>query len=381
MNNPWHLIFAQHLDRRGWLSAQDLALRLLPAGCARTIVNEWCCEVALQADLMVLRGELVAAVVGTERLYRLGRRFPLALRAKDLPSATAPSRTSRRTAEAAFTLMLAACAHQAPQPLPSYFQGEDGPLPARRLDQFGLTQGAVYRFCTDDCPAPTPKRWASATPFAPIEPVASSPLAPTETSAPNGNAVPNVSTLVRERIAAQLLGQGSARRAPEPVKAPKGTTRDSGAGTIEPTVRPSGSEAKLPPAVPRAQTTTPASATADTPAALLEAWLVAWRSRDTDAYFALYAPHYIPQDGSRYADWQRRRGAALARTTRIEAKIDAHSVRVSGNRASVRFWQTYASPRFKSRVLKSLELVREGDAWKIRRERVISLSSDAALRT
>lgn len=381
MHNPWHLIFAQHLDRSSWRSAHELASRLLPTGCAEAILDEWRCEVALQADLMVLRGELVSYMVGTERRYRLGRRFPLGLRPTARPSRAAPPRTSRRAATAAVTLMLAACAHQGPPPLPNYFEGEAGPLPARRLDQFGLTQGAVYRFCTDDCPAPTPKRWASASPFAPVDPIAASPLPPADSNSVTGNAAPIVSTLVRERIAAQVLRQTQSASPPEPAKAAKGPARDSGAGSTEPAVRSSNGEAKLPPVTPRAQITSPANVAPETPAALLETWLAAWRDRDADAYFALYAPHYMPQDGSRYTDWQRRRGAALARTTRIEAHVDAHSVRVSGNRASVRFWQTYASPRFKSRVLKSLELVREGNEWKIRRERVIPLAAGTAVRT
>lgn len=379
MHNSWHLVFAQHLDRSTWLSADDLARRILPAGCAAHIVVDWSEEIALQADLMVLRGELVSAPLGAERLYRLGKRFPRALYAVRRSHVVGQARAPRRAAAAAVCLMLAACAHQTPPPLPGYFAEEPGPLPARRLEQFGLTQGAVYRFCTDDCPAPTPKRWASATPFAAIEPIAAAPLAPAETSGATESPAPNVSTLVRERIAAQLLRQAQGGRAADPAKAPKGATREGGAAPNEPSVRSSGGEAKTP-AAPRAQTATPTSAAADSPAALLEAWLAAWRDRDANAYFALYAPHYIPQDGSRISDWQRRRGAALARTTRIEVQIAAYSVRVSGTRASVRFWQTYASPRFKSRVLKSLELVREGSKWKIRRERVIPLASNIAVR-
>lgn len=67
-------------------------------------------------------------------------------------------------------------------------------------------------------------------------------------------------------------------------------------------------------------------------------------------------------------DFKRQRRAVIMRAGQIKVVVDLVKVDEQLSRADIRFWQTYESTTFKSRVLKSLELVKvEGD-WRIHRD-------------
>lgn len=114
------------------------------------------------------------------------------------------------------------------------------------------------------------------------------------------------------------------------------------------------------------------------PRELLSAWANAWSNRDTDRYFALYAKDFVPYHLPSRADFVARRGSAISTARSIEIKVEPVAVIVRGERATIRFWQVYQSPRFKSRIQKALELVRDGDGWKIHRERLVHYAAPAA---
>lgn len=119
---------------------------------------------------------------------------------------------------------------------------------------------------------------------------------------------------------------------------------------------------------------TPATATAGSPEALLAAWADSWSAKDADSYFALYAPDFEPTYGPTRsaAVFTASRRSTMSRPGAIAVSVEVVGIEPQRHgRMSIRFWQSYQSPSFKSRVMKSLELVDVGGEWKIRRERLI----------
>jgi len=108
------------------------------------------------------------------------------------------------------------------------------------------------------------------------------------------------------------------------------------------------------------------------PREFLNTWASAWAARDVQTYFRLYAADFVVPDGLRAATWQARRAAIMTQASNIEISLEITSVLVSAKRASLRFWQRYRSPTFRSRVLKSVDLVKHQGTWKIRAERVVT---------
>ena len=61
----------------------------------------------------------------------------------------------------------------------------------------------------------------------------------------------------------------------------------------------------------------------------------------------------------------------MTRAPSIKVGVEVVKVEEKDGKATVRFWQHYDSKTFKSRVMKSLELVKVDGDWRIRRERLI----------
>ena len=101
----------------------------------------------------------------------------------------------------------------------------------------------------------------------------------------------------------------------------------------------------------------------------VERWAQAWRSRNADAYLAFYAGSFQPQDGMPRQAWEKQRRQRIEGKRRIEVRIDAPQIALEDGEARVTFRQTYVSDRFKDDTVKTLVLVAQGDAWKIREER------------
>lgn len=117
---------------------------------------------------------------------------------------------------------------------------------------------------------------------------------------------------------------------------------------------------------------TPQTTAAD-PADLLSAWAEAWSSRNIEKYFAFYDQSFIAYETPRTAEFMAGRRRIMESQRNIEVKVDPIAVDIRGDYATIRFWQDYRGPRFKSRVMKTLHLVRAdaGGDWKIRRERLV----------
>ena len=117
----------------------------------------------------------------------------------------------------------------------------------------------------------------------------------------------------------------------------------------------------------------PAPAAGDAKAqaiATVEGWAKAWSSRDAKAYLAYYAPDFqVPGGESRMA-WEQQRVDRITKPKSIEVSIKVVSAQVDGNEASVTFRQSYRSDSLKSDNTKTIKLVKSGERWLIKQERV-----------
>lgn len=114
--------------------------------------------------------------------------------------------------------------------------------------------------------------------------------------------------------------------------------------------------------------------------AFLASWASMWSTKDSKAYFNLYAKDFAPSYGQakNLASWEEQRRSVMTRPGAIKVAVEVVKVEERDGKTWVRFWQTYESKSFKSHVLKSFELVKAGNEWKIHRERLVSVDAKAS---
>jgi outer membrane protein, adhesin transport system len=104
----------------------------------------------------------------------------------------------------------------------------------------------------------------------------------------------------------------------------------------------------------------------------LDAWASAWSAKDFPRYRGYYAQSFAPENGRTLEQWASDRAVNLARPGDITVGIDSLKVNtLTADRAVTEFRQTYTSPNYRDVSTKRLDWVREGDRWKIQRERMI----------
>ena len=177
---------------------------------------------------------------------------------------------------------------------------------------------------------------------------------------------------------------------PEPVKTETPKTEAPSARTEMPKPAPAKAEvvAKAPPtpaaatvkatpAVTTAATTTPppvSSAPANDAKAqaiaAVEDWARAWSAQDVKGYLAHYAPEFEVPGGATRSAWEKERAERIEKPKKIEVGVKVVSAQANGNEASVTIRQSYRSDALKSNNTKTLKLIRSGDRWLIKQERV-----------
>jgi len=194
--------------------------------------------------------------------------------------------------------------------------------------------------------------------------------------------------MVKDLFSSQRLAPGARPEAPkteapkpEPAKAePRKPEAAKPEAPKAETAKPETKSA--PPAVTAAAPAKSAPAPAPAPApaaggdakaqaiATVEAWAKAWSSRDAKAYLGYYAPDFqVPGGESRMA-WEQQRVDRITKPKSIEVSIKVISAEVNGNEASVTFRQSYRSDSLKSDNTKTIKLVKSGERWLIKQERV-----------
>lgn len=168
-------------------------------------------------------------------------------------------------------------------------------------------------------------------------------------------------------------------RPQEPIK-----QADAAKGKAKPSVKPEAVSSEPPAATetqpvavveaakPAKETTKPEKAAIDPKAQIertLRAWVAAWSARDPEAYLAFYSDKFKVPGGGDFASWSQDRKGRLTRPEYIKVSFDKLNIKISGDKAQASFAQQYESNIVKDSSKKTLQLEREGTAWKIVEER------------
>jgi ketosteroid isomerase-like protein len=102
----------------------------------------------------------------------------------------------------------------------------------------------------------------------------------------------------------------------------------------------------------------------------ITAWAAAWSQQNVKAYLAFYAPDFKTPKGVSRKDWEAERKERLSRPQWIQVGCENLRIVLDGNRATVRFRQSYKASSFKGNSNKTLVLTRSGNAWLILDENV-----------
>lgn len=133
-------------------------------------------------------------------------------------------------------------------------------------------------------------------------------------------------------------------------------------------------EAKAParPAEPRPVPSAPAPASDDKAkvTAAIESWARAWSAKDVKGYLGAYAPDFAVPGGEERAAWEKQRTERIQKPKSIQVEVKVQSLEVSGSEATATIRQAYRSDTLKNTTTKTLKLVKSGDRWLIKQERV-----------
>ncbi len=99
-------------------------------------------------------------------------------------------------------------------------------------------------------------------------------------------------------------------------------------------------------------------------------WVTAWGAKDLKTYFAAYGKDFDPAGKLSRSAWEEERRARIEGKASISVKLTDVQTLVRGNTALVRFRQDYRANGISISSRKTLEMVRQGDSWKIVREAV-----------
>ncbi len=129
-------------------------------------------------------------------------------------------------------------------------------------------------------------------------------------------------------------------------------------------------EVKPVPAPPPAPEVAAASDANAQAIAAVESWAKAWSAKDVKGYLGHYAADFDLPGGMSRPAWEKERTERIQHPKTIDVSVKVLSVKASDNEASVTFRQSYKSDTLKSNNTKTLKLVRSGDRWLIKQERL-----------
>jgi tetratricopeptide (TPR) repeat protein len=183
--------------------------------------------------------------------------------------------------------------------------------------------------------------------------------------------------MVKDLFSSQKLAAASQPGKSEPsarAELPKAEPRKTAEPKVEaPKIETPKAEPKVVPPVAMAKPSAPAGGAGDAKAqaiAAVEDWAKAWSGKDVPGYLAHYAPDFEVPGGASRAAWEKERSERIQKPKSIEVTVKVLSAQASDNEATVTIRQSYKSDTLKSNNTKTLKLVKAGDRWLIRQERV-----------
>ncbi len=108
--------------------------------------------------------------------------------------------------------------------------------------------------------------------------------------------------------------------------------------------------------------------------ATVQKWVDSWTRQDLAEYFSCYSENYRPELGRSQEAWREIRRSRLTRPQWIKLDVDDISLRqISDDQIQVRLKQRYRSDFYQDRIIKSINLIKEGGQWRILMERSLGL--------
>ncbi len=101
----------------------------------------------------------------------------------------------------------------------------------------------------------------------------------------------------------------------------------------------------------------------------VQGWATAWQARNASAYLSAYTKDF-KSEGLSHAAWEKQRNSRVVKAIEV-ALSDINVSMVDATHAKVSFTQRYRAEGYHDQVEKSLQLVKQADAWLIVEERVI----------
>ena len=115
----------------------------------------------------------------------------------------------------------------------------------------------------------------------------------------------------------------------------------------------------------------------------MDRWARLWSGKQPDAYFNLYTNNFTPTYGANktFARFEQERRRVMMRPGALKVSVDVvKSDVITVDKlelgATIVCWQDYESKTFKSRVMKSFDLVKIDGDWKILRENLVAPASN-----
>ena len=166
---------------------------------------------------------------------------------------------------------------------------------------------------------------------------------------------------------AEVLAKAPVKATPTPAPSPSPVpVPTQPAPTPAPSPSPTPSPAPTPAPAP-ASTSSSAKAQA---IAAVENWAKAWSTKDVKGYLGSYAPEFEVPGGATRAAWEKERTERIEKPKSIEVTVKVLSAQADDNEATIKVRQSYKSDTLTSNNTKTLKLVRSGDRWLIKQERV-----------
>jgi len=102
--------------------------------------------------------------------------------------------------------------------------------------------------------------------------------------------------------------------------------------------------------------------------AAVNGWAKAWSARDVKGYLDHYSSDFQTPPRMSHKAWAEQRRARIVDKSHISVKVESPQVKVSGDRATVKFQQIYDSDRLSAKSRKTLVLEKHGGQWLIQQE-------------
>ena len=99
----------------------------------------------------------------------------------------------------------------------------------------------------------------------------------------------------------------------------------------------------------------------------VQAWATAWSKKDLPDYFAAYSRDFKGDASSRKA-WMDERKGRISSKRNIRVVLKDIDVTLKGDKATVKFHQSYSADSLNVSSRKTLDMVKSGSRWLIPRE-------------